>query len=138
MSFLLQEIPVPLVLLLLLIGTSLPFFYRLFKRFSVRKSSGFIFQTGPEGRSDAAAPGRKITSHAMEKKVLQLLASKKESGMLDRSIADMLQLDTGKTGKLLGYLEGKAFIESVNGMHGIKYYLTDRGKSYCRKKGYLK
>ena len=165
MSFLFQNVSVPLIILLILIGTSTPIFvkfYRLFhKKFistgklqktldevvdatetqfqAVKKVTHRITSKAIKNpkQHDTGSPQKKTESYVMEKKILQLLAERKDSGMLDRSIADMLGLDTGKTKKLLDYLETKKFIESVNGVHGVKLYLTNLGKTYCQKKGYL-
>lgn len=165
MSFLLQSVTVPLIILLILIAASTPVFIKLYKMFhrrfistgklqktfeevvdatetqfqAVRKATHRIAsKTTKKQKSQGNGSSQKKTeSHAMEKKVLQVLAEKKDSGMLDRSIADILGLDTSKTKQLLGYLEAKKFIESVNGIQGVKFYLTQFGKTYCQKKGYL-
>jgi len=165
MSFLFQSVNVPLIVLLILIGTSTPVFIKLYRIFhrkfistgklqktfdevvdatetqfqAVKKATHRITsKTVNKPKPQAAgSSNKKVESHAMEKKVLQVLAEKKDSGMLDRSIADMVGLDTSKTRQLLEYLETKKFVESVNGMQGVKYYLTQFGKTYCQKKGYL-
>jgi len=165
MSFLFQGVSVPLIVLLILIGTSTPVFIKLYKMFhskfiktgklqkkldevvvatenqfavvkqATHRIAANISQSSPAKKPQT--PQKKPESHSLEKEVLRVLAEKKDSGMLDRSIADTLGLDPGKTNKLLEYLLNKQFIESVNVVHGVKYYLTARGKTYCQKKGYI-
>ena len=166
MSFLFQNVSVPLIILLILIGTSMPVFIKLYKKFHnkfirtgklqkkfdevveatetqfevVKKATKRISSNAIKKNSthtDPKKPEKKPDSHLMEKEVLRVLAEKKDTGMLDRSIADMLELDTNKTNQLLRYLESKKFVEAVNGVHGVKFYLTQLGKTYCQKKGYL-
>jgi len=70
--------------------------------------------------------------------VLKMLALKGDAGMLVQSISDELNVKSNDIKSSLVYLEKNDFVESVAGNYGTKYYLTQRGKSYCVKRGYIK
>jgi predicted ArsR family transcriptional regulator len=69
--------------------------------------------------------------------VLKMLALKGDAGMLIQSIADALDVGSNQIKSSLAYLEKNKFIESVSSSTGTKYYLIERGKNYCIKKGYI-
>ena len=69
--------------------------------------------------------------------VLKVLALKGDAGMLIQSIADNLKIKSNDIKSSLTYLEKNEFVEAVAGNYGTKYYLTQRGKNYCTKKGYI-
>lgn len=70
--------------------------------------------------------------------VLKTLALKGEAGMMIQSIADALDISSNQIKSSLSYLEKNKFIEGVPSTMGTKYYLVERGKNYCIKKGYIK
>ena len=70
--------------------------------------------------------------------VLKTLALKGDAGMLIQSIADSLNISSNEIKSSLSYLEQNDFVEVVAGAHGTKYYLAQRGKNYCIKRGYIK
>lgn len=76
-------------------------------------------------------------AHALEKKILKVLASKGDRGMLLRSIADSLSARAPEIKQALQYLESKNLVEIVNGVQGENCYMTERGRSYCIKKNYI-
>ena len=73
-----------------------------------------------------------------EVKILKLLAVKGDQGMLLQSIADFLKIDSNSTSHAINYLERKKMVDVVNAMGGDKYFLSNAGKIYCTKKGYIK
>lgn len=70
--------------------------------------------------------------------VLKMLALKGDAGMLIQSIADELNISSNDIKSSLSYLEKNEFVEAISGGQGTKYYLVERGKNYCIKKGYIK
>jgi len=69
--------------------------------------------------------------------VLKMLALKGDAGMLIQSIADELNIKNVDIKSSLSYLEENSFVDAVAGSYGTKYYLTQRGKNYCVKRGYI-
>lgn len=69
--------------------------------------------------------------------VLKMLALKGDAGMLLQSIADELNIKNNDIKSSLSYLEKNEFVEAVSASYGTKYYLTQRGKNYCAKRGYI-
>lgn len=163
--FILQSISVPFIVLLLLIAGAVPVYYKLYLKFhrkfvvtgklqkkfdEVKEATETQFEVVKNATQRISTnltekvqhqaikkPKQKTDSHALEKQVLKILAEKKATGMLDRSISDSLNLDFNKTKRLLEYLESKQFVESVSGASGKKHYLTELGKTWCQKKGHL-
>ena len=85
---------------------------------------------------------RKNTTGSSEqpyvKIVLKTLALNGDAGMLIQSIADNLNIKSNEIKSSLAYLEKNGFVEAVvGGSMGTKYYLDDRGKKYCVKRGYI-
>lgn len=70
--------------------------------------------------------------------VLKTLALQGDAGMLIQSIADKLNVKSNEIKSSLLYLEKNEFVESVAASIGTKYYLTERGKRYAAKQGYIK
>lgn len=69
--------------------------------------------------------------------VLKLLALKGETGMLAKTIADILKVGSIEVKNSLAYLEQNGFVEGIEGAQGTKYFLAERGRNYCIKKGYI-
>ena len=69
--------------------------------------------------------------------VLKTLALQGDAGMLIQSIADKLEINSNEIKSSLSYLEKNEFVEAVLGGSGTKYYLVERGKKYCIKRGYI-
>lgn len=143
MSFLSAEILVPLWVLLLLVAGLLPLLFQVLKWLKgkgVVKDKDIVI--GGEMKfikpAKTKAETEKKTKRTNEVNVLKLLAAKGDQGMLLQSIADKLSIDSNTVNHALKYLEDKKMIEVVNAMSGDKYFLTQGGKNYCSKKGYLK
>ena len=90
------------------------------KTAEIKKSSKKYLQT------EADQPYVKI--------VLKALAMNGDAGMLLQSISDKLEIGSNEIKSALSYLEKNEFIDAV----GSKYYLVERGKRYCIKRGYIK
>ena len=143
MSFLSAEILVPLWVLLLLVVGLLPL---LFQALKWLKGKGVVkdkdIVIGGEMKFiepvKTKAETDKKTKRTNEVNVLKLLAAKGDQGMLLQSIADSLKIDSNTISHALIYLEGKKMVEVVNAMSGDKFFLTQGGKNFCRKKGYVK
>ena len=69
--------------------------------------------------------------------IMKILALKGETGMLVQSIADKLNVSSNEIKSSLVYLEENGFIEEVASGQGTKYFLAERGRKYCIKKGYI-
>ena len=69
--------------------------------------------------------------------VLKTLALQGDAGMLIQSIADKLEINSNEIKGSLSYLEKNEFVEAILGGSGTKYYLVERGKKYCIKRGYI-
>ena len=143
MSFLSAEILVPLWVLLLLVVGLLPLLFQALKWLKgkgvvkdkdivIGGEMKFIEPTKTKAETD------KKTKRTNEVNVLKLLAAKGDQGMLLQSIADSLKIDSNTISHALIYLEGKKMVEVVNAMSGDKFFLTQGGKNFCRKKGYVK
>ena len=70
--------------------------------------------------------------------VLKTLAKTGDAGMLIQSIADKLEVSSNDIKSALAYLEKNEFVESVTAATGTKHYLSERGKRYAIKQGYIK
>jgi len=76
------------------------------------------------------------TEKKLAKIIIKTIALNGEMGMLVKQISDILELHEIEVNYSLNYLTSKGFIESVNSPKGIIFYLTERGSTYCTKKGF--
>lgn len=151
MEFLSQQVSLPFWLVLLMIAGLIPLFIKIFVRINsirmkIKRLMGgsddeeLIIDSQmktvyPAHKNDKSAQKSK---RIIEAKVLKLLATNGDQGMLLQSIADTLKIDSNNSNHALKYLEGKKMVEAVTSMGGDKYFLTAAGKNYCRKKGYIR
>jgi DNA-binding IscR family transcriptional regulator len=70
--------------------------------------------------------------------VLKIMAAEGDKGVLLKAISDRLEISSHKVQEALQQLTNKKIIEEVVGVSGTKYYLTDLGREFCRKKGVTK
>lgn len=140
MAFLTQQVSLPFWLVIVMIAGMIPLFIKAFSFFKFGGKSAED-ELVIDSQMKSIAPlleeeeGRK-SKRPTEVKVIKLLAAKGDQGVLLRSIADTLQIDSNSVNHALKYLEGKNMVEVINSMGGDKYYLTKHGKNYCTKKGY--
>lgn len=164
MSFLLATINVPFLLLIFILACAAPAWIRWYKKFYnkfiqtglLKKKLTEVRDTAEEKvdilkkatenwnnsvEKERKAAGSLATARTEDqpyiKIVLKTLALKGEAGMLIQSIADALNISSNQIKSSLSYLEKNNFIEAVPGTQGTKYYLIERGKNYCIKRGYI-
>lgn len=143
MSFLNVNIAVPLWVLLLMVVGMIPLLFQVLKWL---KGKGILNKADIviDGHMKTIIPKRiksekeKKPKRHNEVNILKLLSSKGDQGMLLQSIADSLKIESNAAKKALAYLEGKKLVEAIEGMGGNKFFLTQVGKNYCGKKGYIK
>lgn len=143
MSFLNVSVAVPLWVLLLMVVGMIPL---LFQVLNWLKSKGILNKADIviDGHMKIITPKKVISEKEKKPKrhnevnILKLLSSKGDQGMLLQSAADSLGIESNAAKSAFAYLEGKKLVEKVEGMSGNKFFLTQPGKSYCEKKGYIK
>ena len=143
MDFLTIQVLVPLWVLLLMIIGMLPLLFKVLKWL---KGKGLVKDKDIVIGGEMKFIKPKKTNEETQKKnkrvnevnILKLLAVKGDQGMLVQSIADFLKIDSNATNHALNYLVEKNMVEMVIAMGGDKYFLSNAGKKYCIKKGYLK
>ena len=154
MSFLTETVAIPVWLLILIIGGFIPLIVRLFKVFKTEKREEVSreerdsrillkLKTLRKPASPSQPPVDVAKEKSKEKKidmvlVLKLMAAEGDKGILLKAIADRLEISSHKVQEALQQLTNKKLIEEVVGVSGTKYYLTDLGKDFCRKKGITK
>ena len=154
LSFLTATVAIPVWLLILMVVAMTPFFlklYRLWRRFrgadqpdrmhegqSVLMKLVSIRRSAPSGKKAApAAKARTDEQKVNMGRVLKVLVSQGETGMLLQSIADRSGIATTQAKQAVERLLDKQLIEEVPGMTGTKYFLTGLGKNYCARKGLM-
>lgn len=143
MSFLTTEISLPLWGILLIIVVTAILSRLIFRKKIITETSFF---PNPFGGHKQSVPVAKQAEEETEGKlkrpneihILKLLAGVGDRGMLLKSIADQLELDSNTARRALDYLQNKKLVEVVSGMSGNQYYLTEVGKNFCRTKGITK
>lgn len=144
MGFLTTQVSLPLWLLIIMIAGMVPVFLKLYRFFKSRGLLGRKDNIIIDSQMKTIAPilkeeeGTRKSKRPVEVKILKLLATKGDQGILLQSIADLLKIDSNSANRALNYLSEKSMVESVNSMAGNKYYLTTAGKKYCTTKGYMK
>jgi len=153
MSFLTETVAIPVWLLILIIGGFIPLIVRLFKVFKTEKREDISrkerdsrvllkLRTLRKSASPSKPPVDVAKQKSKEKKidmvlVLKLMAAEGDKGTLLKAIADRLEISSHKVHEALQQLINKKLIEEVVGVSGTKFYLTDLGKDFCRKKGII-
>ena len=115
------------------------------ERANVLRKASENWKASEEHQSESSTLQRKrqenLSSESEQpyvKIVIKTLALQGDAGMLIPSIADKLEVSTNDIKSSLAYLEKNEFVESVNAGTGVKYYLSERGKRYAIKQGYVK
>ena len=159
MSFLTETVAVPVWLLILLIGGIIPLLVKAYKAFIRFKRGDITREEQAKAERDnlvlmklrtlkkSAAPSKSVADVAKEKSkekktdilhVLQIMAVEGDKGTLLRTVSDRMNISTSKVQQAMQQLTEKQLVEEVTGVSGTRYYLTDVGKKYCRKKGFIK
>lgn len=154
MSFLTETVAIPVWLLILIICGLIPLTVKLVKVFKTNKRE----EISREERDNkvrwklmtlrqAASPGKTTTDVAKEKSrekkidilfVLKVMAEEGDKGLLLKTAEDRLKIGASKVQKSMQQLIDKKLVEEVIGVSGTKYYLTEVGKKYCVKKGFIR
>lgn len=159
MSFFTQTVAIPVWLLLLIIGGMIPLLVRLYKNVVQYRRDAIAREEHAQEERDnlvrwklstlskSISPGTAAVDAAKEKSkekkadilhVLTIMAEEGDKGMLLKAVADRLDIKTSKVQQAMQRLVDKKLVEEVVGVSGTKYYLTEVGKKYCLKKGFIK
>ena len=143
MEYLTVNVLIPLWVLLLMVVCMIPFLFMVLRWL---RGKGFVKDkeivvigremkfVEPKTKKEPEKKNKRVN----EAKILKLLAVKGDQGMLVQSIADFLKIDSNATNHALKYLMEKKMVEVVTAMGGNKYFLSNAGKKYCVKKGYIR
>ncbi|TDY00580.1 hypothetical protein [Thiohalophilus thiocyanatoxydans] len=152
MSFLLYSVPIPLWLLILMIAVMAPTLiklgklaYRLKQGEIVREEEGdtVVWKVQNRVRAPKTPRGASDQEQAKEKErekkaelaqILKILIKEGEKGVLMKTIADRMGISMIHAQHAMQKLMDKNMVEEVTGVSGTKYYLTQAGKEYCRRK----
>jgi len=67
-------------------------------------------------------------------KVLKILLKEGDKGVMMQTIADRMGINTAKAKHAMSDLVDNNMVDEVTGASGVKFYLTQMGKDYCRSK----
>lgn len=153
-SFLTQTVVIPVWLLILMIGTAVPLFVKLFKLLNHFRQGKIVKEEHSDvvlwklrrvkrsaSRNKTAADIAKEKSKEKEDDILHVLknmAAEGDKGILIQTIADRMNTSTSRVKKAVLLLINKKLVEEVVGVSGTKYYLTKVGNNYCERKGFIK
>ncbi len=96
-----------------------------------------------KSRKPVAAPNKSSTYLTDEKdnekkdeliKVLKILLKEGEKGVLMQTIADRMSTNIANAQHAMNKLVDNKMVDEVIGVSGTKFYLTQEGKDYCRRK----
>lgn len=152
MSFLLYSVPIPLWLLILMIAVMAPTLiklgklaYRLKRGEVVREEEGDTVVWKVQNRVRAPKTPGGASDQEQEKErerkkkaelaqILKILIKEGDKGVLMKTIADRMGISMIHAQHAMQKLVDKNMVEEVTGVSGTKYYLTQAGKEYCRRK----
>ncbi|MFP3873582.1 MAG: hypothetical protein ACLFQT_01515 [Thiohalophilus sp.] len=152
MSFLSYSLSIPLWLLIIMVAIMLPTLIklgRLVYRFKqgglVKEEQGDTVVWKVQNRVSAPDPKKRAAARdeekekAREKKaelaqILKILIKEGDKGVLMKTIADRMGISLFHAQHAMQKLVDKGMVEEVAGVSGTKYYLTQAGKEYCRRK----
>ncbi|MGD8785071.1 MAG: hypothetical protein PVF28_05000 [Thioalkalispiraceae bacterium] len=66
--------------------------------------------------------------------VLKILLKEGDKGVLMQTIADRMNMNNSQTKHAMEKLVEKKMVDEVAGVSGTKYYLTQQGRDYCKRK----
>jgi len=67
-------------------------------------------------------------------KVLKILLKEGDKGVMMQTIADRMGVNVTKAKHVMNNLVDNNMVDEVTGASGVKFYLTQSGKDYCRSK----
>lgn len=150
MSFLTQTVSIPVWLLILMLVAIIPLLLKLVKllyRFKqgniVKEEESDMVVWKIKSNRGPAKPKNSSTTHTAQKKqeekedlvgVLKVLLKEGEKGVRLKTISDQLGVSMSKVQNAINKLVEREMVEEVVGMSGPKFYLTQLGAEYCRRK----
>lgn len=150
MSFFLQSVSIPMwflimmnIIVILLLAKLFRLFYR-FNRGEITKEEHSDMVVWTVKNRKRTAPPKKSSTKLDEVKerdkkselvkVLKILLQEGEKGILMQTIADRMGSSISNAQHAMNKLVDKKMVDEVIGMSGTKFYLTQLGKDYCRRK----
>jgi len=152
MSLLSYSISIPLWLLIIMVAVMLPSFiklgrlaYRVKQGGLVKEQQGDTVVWKVQNRVSAPNPQKRAEARDEEKekarekkaelaRILKILIKEGDKGVLMKTIADRMGVSMIHAQHAMKKLIDKGMVEEVAGVSGTKYYLTEAGKDYCRRK----
>lgn len=150
MSFLSYTLPIPLWLFLIMLAFMAPTLirlarlgYRIKRGELVKEEQGDTVVWKVQNRVRAPKAGKRTSDREDEKKretkerlaqVLKILLKEGDKGALMKTIADRMDISMVNAQHAMKMLIDRQLVEEVTGVSGTKYYLTEAGKAYCRRK----
>jgi predicted transcriptional regulator len=83
--------------------------------------------------SDATTVKAKEKKHDLVQ-VLKILLQEGDKGVLMQTIADRMNMSRSQAQHAMDSLIEKKMVEDVVGVSGTKFYLTQHGRDYCKRK----
>lgn len=150
MAFLSYPLSIPLWLFILMLAAMVPFLMMLiglFRRFRhgeiVKEEQSDMVVWKVRSQRRAAAP-KQMTANINEQKkqeekeyltqVLKVLLKEGDKGVRPQTIADQIGIGSSKVQSAISKLIEREMVEEVAGMSGTRFYLTQAGVEYCRRK----
>lgn len=150
MSFLSQTVSIPLWLLIGMIAIMLPTLvklvklgYRIKQGELVKEEQGDtviwkvqnrVRTAKPKKRSSGKNDDKEREKKAQLAQILKILLKEGEKGVLMKTIADRMEVSILDAQHAMKKLIDKNMAEEVVSVSGTRYYLTQVGKDYCRRK----
>ncbi|MDZ7803219.1 hypothetical protein [Thiohalophilus sp.] len=119
--------------------------YRFKQGGLVREEQGDTVVWKVQNRISAPDPKKRASARNEEKekerekkaelaRILTILIKEGDKGVLMKTIADRMGISMIHAQHAMKKLVDKGMVEEVAGVSGTKYYLTQAGKEYCRRK----
>jgi predicted transcriptional regulator len=150
MSFLTQPVTIPMwflimmnIVVIALLGKLFSLVFR-YRRGDISKEEhdNMVVWKVKTARS-SAVPKKSVKDVAKEKEredkqdlvqALKILLQEGDKGVMMQTIADRMGTSRSDTQRAMQKLAKKNMVEEVVGVSGTKYYLTQEGLDYCRRK----
>lgn len=151
MSILTHTVSIPLWLLVLLFVIMAPTLVRLFKFLLQFKQASLKIEDREnqmawtmKNRLRSASPKLAPAASEADKKeqqrkkqlvqMLKILFKEGDKGVLMKTVADRMETSILEAQHAMNKLMERKLVEEVSSVSGTKYYLTQAGKEYCRRK----
>jgi len=150
MSFFSQTVTIPLwflvmmnVIVLLLLAKLFSLIYRYKQGDIIKEEHSDMVVWKIKNRKPTAVPNKSAALSAEEKdgekkdelvKVLKILLKEGDKGVMMQTIADRMGTNITHAQHAMTKLVDNKMVDEVIGASGTKFYLTQKGKDYCRRK----